>query len=234
MVEHSVPGSALRGSSRLNSAVGKTPMSSSSHVSSTHKKNSKRSGQEQETVGCDPCRQLFDDAAGTTPPTKKQSTTKTKKVDGPRASAMETRSIFEMLSEPPSISTSDDLVSNLHMIETCSANIRRIMQGDVALAKESDNSTRLGINKTSTAKSEREERADKTLKDRERARKWHKDNIDHKNNADLNTKLIAKQSEKIIFLEAELCKAHEHEIMAERNASNEMYGGINQKSQSTS
>jgi hypothetical protein len=46
--------------------------------------------------------------------------------------------------------------------------------------------------------------------------------------------LIAKQSEKIIFLEAELCKAHEHEIMAERNASNEMYGGINQKSQSTS
>ena len=72
------------------------------------------------------------------------------------------------------------------------------------------------------------------MKDRERARKWHKDNIDHKNNADLNTKLIAKQSEKIIFLEAELCKAHEHEIMAERNASNEMYGGINQKSQSTS
>jgi hypothetical protein len=90
------------------------------------------------------------------------------------------------------------------------------------------------LTKTSTAKSEREERADKTLKDRERARKWHKDNIDHKNNADLNTKLIAKHSEKIIFLEAELCKAHEHEIMAERNASNEMYGGINQKSQSTS
>jgi hypothetical protein len=60
----------------------------------------------------------------------------------------------------------------------------------VAPAKESDNSTRLGINKTSTTKSEREERADKNLKDLERARKWHKDNIDHKNNADLNTKLI--------------------------------------------
>ena len=138
MVEHSVPGSALRRSSCLNSAAGKTPMSSSYHVSSTHRKNYKRSGQEQETVGCDPCRQLFDDAAGTTPPTKKQSTTKTKKADGPRASATETRSIFEMLSEPPSISTTDDLVSNLHMIETCSANIRRITQAAVAPAKESD------------------------------------------------------------------------------------------------
>ena len=131
MVEHSVPGSALRRSSCLNSAAGKTP-------SSTHRKNYKRSGQEQETDGCDPRRQLFDDAAGTTPPTKKQSTTKTKKADGPRASATETRSIFEMLSEPPSISTTDDLVSNLHMIETCSANIRRITQAAVAPAKESD------------------------------------------------------------------------------------------------
>lgn len=157
-----------------------------------------------------------------------------KKADGPRASATETRSILEMLSESPSISTADDLVSNLHMIETCSANICRIAQATVAPAKESDNSTHLGINKTLTTKSEREERADKNLKDLERARKWHKDNIDHKNNADLDTKLIAKLSEKIISLEAELCKARERKIMAKRNASNEMYGGMNQKLQSTS
>jgi hypothetical protein len=115
---------------------------------------------------------------------------KMKKADGPRASATETRSILEMLSESPSISTADDLVSNLHMIETCSANICRIAQATVAPAKESDNSTHLGINKTLTTKSEREERADKNLKDLERARKWHKDNIDHENNVDLNTKLI--------------------------------------------
>ena len=200
MVEHSVPVSALRQSCHLISAVCKTPMSSSSHASSTHKKNSKRSGQVQETDGYDPCRQLFDDAAGTTPPTKKQSTTKMKKAHGPRASATETRSILEMLSDSLSISTMDELVSNLHMIETYSANIHRITQVAVAPAKESDNSTSLGINKTSTTKSEREERANKNLKDHKRARIWHKDNIVHKNNADLNTKLIQNRVRRFFFL----------------------------------
>jgi len=200
MVEHSVPVSAMHQSCHLISAACETPMSSSPHASSTHKKNSKRSGQEQETDVCDPRRQLFDDAAGTTPPTKKQSTPKTKKADGPWASATETRSILEMLSESPFFSTADDLVSNLHMIETCFANICRITQMAVAPAKESDNSTSLGINKTSTTKSEREEHAGKNLKDREKARKWHKDNIDHKNNADLNTKLIQNRVRRLFFL----------------------------------
>jgi hypothetical protein len=200
-------------------------MSSSSPVSSTHKKNSKRSGQEQEANGFDPCRQLFNDAAGTTPPTTKQSTKKTKKTDGPRESATKAKSILDMLMESPTFSAADDLIWNLGMIDTCTANIRRITQVHVVPAKESDNSTRLGINKALTTENAREERRTKNLRALKRGKNWHVDNIERKNNADLDTKLIAEQGEKIISpLEAELCKAHERqrEFMAKWDASKEI------------